>query len=350
MVQLASARCALFAAAAFLGCGQASAAVRDYSIHFDPATTTCGFYVRSGVCSTATLITPVTAVAGDVFHIQVTTSQGAPLVVPGSSESNGIYVDVYDRNATFGPGGPGPIEANSILLPLGLVTSANVPPDVNSSLSRSFDYAATAGYTATYGTPNNGFSVTGMDATITVVTPDPLPTVGVSAGYYWTTNDVPAALALLGGTPDAPTILPSGLVGKVTGSIGDPGGPTKQYYNFEWLGGIFQTGVSVNGAPFGSEFTTQLKSIDGVFDNSFLLNDANNFMHIFSYNLASGRYLIGISAGPVVDPEFTFDFITPVGVDSAVPEPATWAMMILGFGAVGCMVRNSRRRDSIGVV
>ena len=34
-------------------------------------------------------------------------------------------------------------------------------------------------------------------------------------------------------------------------------------------------------------------------------------------------------------------------VGSAVPEPATWAMMIVGFGAVGAMVRGSRRRMSI---
>jgi len=31
---------------------------------------------------------------------------------------------------------------------------------------------------------------------------------------------------------------------------------------------------------------------------------------------------------------------------SAVPEPATWAMMIIGFGAVGTMVRASRRRQA----
>ena len=31
-------------------------------------------------------------------------------------------------------------------------------------------------------------------------------------------------------------------------------------------------------------------------------------------------------------------------VQSAVPEPSTWAMMIIGFGAVGSMVRSSRRR------
>lgn len=30
----------------------------------------------------------------------------------------------------------------------------------------------------------------------------------------------------------------------------------------------------------------------------------------------------------------------------AVPEPATWAMMIIGFGAVGSMVRTSRRRNA----
>ena len=31
---------------------------------------------------------------------------------------------------------------------------------------------------------------------------------------------------------------------------------------------------------------------------------------------------------------------------AAVPEPATWAMMIIGFGAVGSMVRTSRRRNA----
>ena len=31
---------------------------------------------------------------------------------------------------------------------------------------------------------------------------------------------------------------------------------------------------------------------------------------------------------------------------SGVPEPASWAMMIIGFGAVGSMVRTSRRRNT----
>lgn len=32
------------------------------------------------------------------------------------------------------------------------------------------------------------------------------------------------------------------------------------------------------------------------------------------------------------------------GTPPAVPEPATWAMMLLGFGAMGLVVRSSRRR------
>lgn len=39
--------------------------------------------------------------------------------------------------------------------------------------------------------------------------------------------------------------------------------------------------------------------------------------------------------------EIAFEAAT---LTSAVPEPATWAMMITGFGAVGSMVRRSRRR------
>jgi hypothetical protein len=29
-----------------------------------------------------------------------------------------------------------------------------------------------------------------------------------------------------------------------------------------------------------------------------------------------------------------------------VPEPATWAMMLLGFGAAGTAIRRSRRKET----
>jgi hypothetical protein len=38
-----------------------------------------------------------------------------------------------------------------------------------------------------------------------------------------------------------------------------------------------------------------------------------------------------------------FDFLGVNGVTGAVPEPATWALMIVGFGAVGATMRHRRR-------
>ncbi len=34
-------------------------------------------------------------------------------------------------------------------------------------------------------------------------------------------------------------------------------------------------------------------------------------------------------------------------VQSAVPEPATWAMMLVGFGGAGAIIRSSRRRRAV---
>ncbi len=38
------------------------------------------------------------------------------------------------------------------------------------------------------------------------------------------------------------------------------------------------------------------------------------------------------------------------GTVPGVPEPATWAMMIIGFGAAGTMVRNQRRRTGLAAL
>ena len=42
----------------------------------------------------------------------------------------------------------------------------------------------------------------------------------------------------------------------------------------------------------------------------------------------------------------TYNFETPGGPGNGVPEPATWAMMLLGFGAIGSLARGSRRRQA----
>lgn len=50
----------------------------------------------------------------------------------------------------------------------------------------------------------------------------------------------------------------------------------------------------------------------------------------------------GLTYGAAVtDGENLLDYAAPVSV-AAVPEPATWAMMILGFGAIGAFTRRHR--------
>ena len=45
---------------------------------------------------------------------------------------------------------------------------------------------------------------------------------------------------------------------------------------------------------------------------------------------------------------YGFNFVVGEFIgESPVPEPATWAMMLLGFGAVGYAMRRRRRRHPL---
>jgi len=57
--------------------------------------------------------------------------------------------------------------------------------------------------------------------------------------------------------------------------------------------------------------------------------------------------LVGVSTknnNPTLTNAFNFDSLRQVSFDavSGVPEPSTWAMFILGFGAIGMMLRSGR--------
>lgn len=69
-----------------------------------------------------------------------------------------------------------------------------------------------------------------------------------------------------------------------------------------------------------------------------------------TFNLSQGQnYFVNVFFNGDTPTSFTGKWLTDFtgggGPGSAVPEPATWAMMIVGFGAVGSMVRTSRRRN-----
>ena len=90
-----------------------------------------------------------------------------------------------------------------------------------------------------------------------------------------------------------------------------------------------QYSVTINGTPIGFGST--------VTDQPFGPHTSNTFGLV-----AGTSYTIqfqGLSTGPD-----NTAFIDAVGLHTAVPEPATWAMMIVGFGGIGAMIRNRRRQ------
>ncbi|MDP3544500.1 MAG: PEPxxWA-CTERM sorting domain-containing protein [Elusimicrobiota bacterium] len=102
----------------------------------------------------------------------------------------------------------------------------------------------------------------------------------------------------------------------------------------------------LNDATFsGPIFTsTTLLGITG-----FTLNASTNLTgfdadRVLITNYGIGLNLEGLSyvTGSVVAVDFAFGREA-----SAIPEPATWALMIIGFGALGSTVRASRRKDRL---
>lgn len=73
----------------------------------------------------------------------------------------------------------------------------------------------------------------------------------------------------------------------------------------------------------------------------------------FSYNLAAGASYFAVASGFENDDAGTYTLrISGPGaitVGAAVPEPASWALMILGFGAAGAMARLRRRGPGLAV-
>jgi hypothetical protein len=123
-----------------------------------------------------------------------------------------------------------------------------------------------------------------------------------------------------------------------------------QFYN---PGGAFGYDIGLIGGDFGSG-SVILASLAGSTDMLGKAIAAGQFgtVQLVFETGSSGAFLgktfgIGLAG---TGKGAAFDNVrldaTPLQV-SAVPEPATWAMMITGFGAAGAMVRTRRRREAL---
>lgn len=111
-------------------------------------------------------------------------------------------------------------------------------------------------------------------------------------------------------------------------------------FGFDWFDTDVTDSYSVQipgGTTFNSPpFTLSNGSVAST--GFFGLVSANPFTSVIITNVLSGGY---------ISDEGMDNFITngAGSVNGAVPEPATWAMMLLGFGVIGFSMRSAKRRS-----
>jgi hypothetical protein len=102
---------------------------------------------------------------------------------------------------------------------------------------------------------------------------------------------------------------------------------------------------NINAATAGTVTISGLDNMNEAFSQNFSLGaNGQNFFNLVGINGQSIRNLSIVSTAPITDVR-QIRLGGVAGVAGAVPEPATWAMMILGFGMVGAGLRLRRRRE-----
>lgn len=107
------------------------------------------------------------------------------------------------------------------------------------------------------------------------------------------------------------------------------------------------TGILSSGTGFGDNMlstgffsSTNAVSLASIFSSmsstnalAFTLSDSTPFDNFYDFTRGVNGGLINVGQGPVITP-----------TNPAVPEPATWMMMILGMGAVGFAMRRQKQQ------
>ena len=168
---------------------------------------------------------------------------------------------------------------------------------------------------------------------------------GVGAGSVNTTNTsmiyIPSSLGQVGGGINGTEegILTTNAAG-INAFLGAGGGLFSHTQSYGWLAALVPGIGVVQGGDTGLTLTAAGTSNFPGLNNGDLSSGPwhTNFTNIGALPvLATGSggraVIIGGSGGTITAP--------PPG---AVPEPATWAMMLLGFGMVGTAMRRSRKQ------
>ncbi|ASJ90275.1 PEPxxWA-CTERM sorting domain-containing protein [Porphyrobacter sp. CACIAM 03H1] len=115
-------------------------------------------------------------------------------------------------------------------------------------------------------------------------------------------------------------------------------------YNFD-ANGLTVTTFLTNGSSFVTPLVYSFENSTNPFQ-SFSNLSITGFSNFDSsrVNFANGRISIDLS-GVNSNGRVSLNLAT----SGAVPEPATWAMLILGFFGVGAAIRSARRKQNVTV-
>jgi hypothetical protein len=92
-----------------------------------------------------------------------------------------------------------------------------------------------------------------------------------------------------------------------------------------------------NGAVTLDLFTTQ-----GIFSSTYAVFPANEGFKFHGFSAPAGDYFTGVLVRGVEDTAAIAVAEIEIGRMAAVPEPSAWALLILGFGGTGAMLRRRR--------
>jgi len=187
--------------------------------------------------------------------------------------------------------------------------------------SQSAFASAALALTAAAAAPANAQSVTAIGANY-ASTPYTY-TIGGNSFTFSGTGDIfaPTAIATSGGA------MVNTIFGSPTTNFVDRGtvsfGPNDQY------------------ASFGSATPIRFSNGDNFIGLSALLNGSTYYGYAFTTNTILNSIAFQTTPGVAIT--------ASTAIPAAVPEPATWMMMLVGFGAIGASIRLRRRRSAMAL-
>jgi hypothetical protein len=147
------------------------------------------------------------------------------------------------------------------------------------------------------------------------------------------------AAALLASTPASATIINFTVTGDDTASwsIDDTVAPS--FVDADTF--VYSADMTVNGTPTGIVGIT-------FYDDAFsggIYGGGFGFLspQLFSRPTSSPTFLLG-TFNAIGFPDDSRSYTVTISAEGGVPEPSTWAMMLVGFGGIGYSMRARRRK------